>query len=494
MFEFFKEIQCVGLRYPKFFHFNGQNYLIGSKKYKQEHDITKYGIFLLELDVDLTLTTELGFIDFKNYPYLDDITQSGWVRDININKDKIYLNIEIKQNVNNQRFFHNNILISTNNLIHFDLIKIYNTHDFLYKELQFNNHNYTFTAKIEEDIEDIDFNWGKYLFVFLKDNEIIQPLFDNIVDYAQDKGHVIGNIFYNKNDEYNIYFSIRHKVDKSLDNSGFMYKIYTANTKDLIHYYDTREIKFVGENITSNWYSYPHYFTYKNEEYIVCNQDDYGKHLHPIIFKKQSKTLETIIAKLYNLQEQHNLQFTTKLNYIYYEELSNQSGKRFDHIKDSNLDINTYTNYAPSCKYLIDVMKELNINSNDKILDIGCGWGYALAIFNKFPFKTITGIEINKIDIEICKQNLNILKLKETNLINDNILNFKEWEKYNYFYFYNPFSEEIFKMVILNIPLGSIVIYKNIHDSEKIILLKNNFNFIFEHKGEERNYIIFRKN
>ena len=215
--------------------------------------------------------------------------------------------------------------------------------------------------------------------------------------------------------------------------------------------------------------------------------------MEPVIFKKY-ETLEEFVAKQYNLQEPHNLKFTTDLNYIYYNELANKSGIRYDSIEKNKLDITKFSNYAPSCKHLIQILRKLNISSDDSIMDIGSGWGYALSIFNIFPFKTITGIEICSQDVEICKNNIyNILHLQNINIINDSILNFKEYENYNYFYLYNPFSDDIFKIVTQHIPANSIVIYKNIHDNEKTILLENNFEFMFEHEGEERNYFIFRK-
>lgn len=494
MFEFYKNITCTGLRYPKIFHFKDVNYLIGSRKYQQEDDITKYGIYLLELDDDFNIVNEGRFIELEDYKYLHDLTKSAWIRDVNINDDKLFLNVEIKQNVNNNRFFHENFLVSTNDCIYFSLIKKYEVNDFLFKELYFKNDHYLFSSKIEEDLEDINFNWGKYLFVFFKNNEIIKPVFDKIVDYEKDKGHVMHNVVYNEANAYFIlYFSIRHKVEKDIHSSGFIYKIYTAKTKDLVNYYDTEEVKFINKELRSEWFSYPHYFTYKNEEYIICNQDDYGKNLEPVIFKKH-ETLEEFVANQYQLQEPHNLKFTTDLNYIYYNELVNKLGKRYEYIQNNHLDIQKYSNYAPSCRYLTDLLRKLNITSHDSILDIGSGWGYALSVFNLFPFKNITGIEIGSQDVEICKNNIyNVLHLQNINIINDSILNFKDYDLYNYFYLYNPFSEEIFKIVSQNIPANSIVIYKNIHDNEKNILLEHNFEFIFEHEGEERNYFIFRK-
>jgi hypothetical protein len=289
MFEYIKQIECPGLRYPKIFTFKDINYLIGSKKYDQKNDITKYGIFLSELDEELNIIKDIGFIELLDYKYLDDITLTAWTRDININDDILYLNIEIKQNVNNKTFYDNNTLFSTTNLIDFTLVKKYDVTDFLFKDLTYKNDHYLFSSKLGKDEDNPDFFWGIYLFNIIKNDIPIRPHFDAIVDYNKDKGHVIHNIVYNSLlDTHTMYFSIRHMVDKSIDTSGFIYKIYKADTTNLIDYYNTQEIEFISKELFSKWYSYPHYFKYKKEEYIICNQDDYGKYKLPVILKKNA--------------------------------------------------------------------------------------------------------------------------------------------------------------------------------------------------------------
>ena len=130
MFNYHKKVSCVGLRYPKTFCFKNTNYLIGSKKYQQKNDITKYGIYLLELDDEFNIVTTGRFIELENYKYLDDVAKSAWVRDINIVDNKLFLNIEIKINNDNKNFYHDNLLVSTSNLTHFNIIKKYNTNNY----------------------------------------------------------------------------------------------------------------------------------------------------------------------------------------------------------------------------------------------------------------------------------------------------------------------------------------------------------------------------
>ena len=58
---------------------------------------------------------------------------------------------------------------------------------------------------------------------------------------------------------------------------------------------------------------------------------------------------------------------------------------------------------------------------------------------------------------------------------------------------YNPFSADIFNVVVSNINVGSFIICKNIHEKEMDILKQHNYSLVFEHIGEERNYVIFKK-
>ncbi len=291
MFTYLKQIDIKGLRYPKIFQYNNKTYLSGSQKYDQKDNIVKYAACIMELDTSFNIINNFGFIEFKQDLYLNDITKTAWIRDITIKNDVLYFNVEIKKNVDNKTFYDKNMLMTTSNLHDFIIIKEYNVTDFLFKDICYKNDHYLFSSKIDKDLDNPDFFWGIYLFNIIKNDTHIQPQFDGIVDYTKDKGHVIHNIEYDElRDEHTMYFTIRHMVDKSVDNSGFIYKIYRAETKDLINYYNTREVELVtnmyGVPNKPNWHSYPHYFKKNNVEYIICNQDDYGKYTEPLIYKK----------------------------------------------------------------------------------------------------------------------------------------------------------------------------------------------------------------
>jgi precorrin-6B methylase 2 len=469
-YDFYKELNINGLRYPKIFNFN-------------------YAIYLLKLDKQLNIIEDLGFVNIEELDYLEDISSSGWIRNIKCFNNEIHFIIEIKKNINNEEFNNINFLIKTKDLIKFKIIKKFDINDFLFENLFINNNNYYLTSIIEKDLKDINYFWGKYLFSFVKNDIKYRPIFDKYINYENDKGHLLHNIVKIEN-EYKILFSIRHKK-----NNIFFYNIYESYSKDLLNFYNTMELKLNYNN--SEWYSYPHLFNHNNKEYIVCNQDDFGKNKNPLIFIKDKYKYEINFIKYNYKNIDYNsikLLFNENKNYIYFNELKNKKGKRYNEIIKMNKNLNEYSTHSPSCHMLYDVLKKLNINNNDKIIDIGSGKGFALLIMNLFPFKKIYGIEINENDNNICKNNLEQLKINRIELKNDSIENFNNYNEFNYFYFYNPFSDELFENTIKNIKLkDTIIIFKNIHSSKILILKKYNFNLIFENKGVERNYYIYKK-
>ena len=104
--------------------------------------------------------------------------------------------------------------------------------------------------------------------------------------------------------------------------------------------------------------------------------------------------------------------------------------------------------FAPELKKALDYC---SINQHDGILDYGCGKGAVLALFSHYPFGKIAGIELSAKLVEIARENLRKLKLKDILLINADATTFKDIDEFNYFYFFNPFQGHIFKCVIDNI-------------------------------------------
>jgi len=108
--------------------------------------------------------------------------------------------------------------------------------------------------------------------------------------------------------------------------------------------------------------------------------------------------------------------------------------------------------YAPSGdRYLSKVLRKIKINKNDSILDIGCGKGSAMRAMLGFPFSRVHGIEISDILGSVAVNNFNKLKAFRAKIFVSDAVEFREYQNYNFFYFYNPFPDEIMVKVIDNI-------------------------------------------
>ena len=117
-----------------------------------------------------------------------------------------------------------------------------------------------------------------------------------------------------------------------------------------------------------------------------------------------------------------------------------------------------YNRYEATSYFALETLfKEYPLSSNDCIVDFGCGKGRLSFYINYYYNCKITGIEMNNNYFDICINNKkNYLKNynKEKNKIE--FLNiFAEEYKIsstdNKFYFFNPFSVQIFIKVVTNI-------------------------------------------
>lgn len=481
-YNYFEKIKIKGLRFLKIQKYNNQFILIASKLYKNENNIKKYALYryLLNNNFELIDNSELllNFLDIED-DYLNNLYNSLWCRSIYQENNLYYLIIDFNKNINNEYFESNNYLLETSDFYNFKMVKKYETNNIIHTEYL----NNLFMSKIEKDPNN---NWGKYLFEFKIDNKLILPNFDKYIDYDNDKGHLIHNIYYNNIDEnYKIIFSILDKTNK--------YKIYESETVDFINFNNTKELIFNNFN-TSEWFCFPTLLIDKNKYYILINQDDFGKESEPLLFRKENELLKFIEDKYtINYSISNHLNYEDNKKYIFLNEILNMNGNKYNDIIKNNKDINNYSTHSPSCIDLYNVLLELNIN-NESILDIGSGKGLALTIFNLFSFKKIGGIELSEKDYNICIENLNNLKINNIELENTNALDYNKYNEFDYLYFYNPFNEIIFEGIIKKInKLNIKIIYNNIHEKETNILHKYNFILIDKIKGINRDYHIFQK-
>lgn len=280
---FAKKTIDIVLRCPRLFLFKGEIFLIGSEKINSSNNILQYWSCIYKLNRNFDILPDFKYkinIPFVN---IDDINNSFWTRDVNVKNDKVYFNVEIKKNIGDKLFKHDNYLFCTDNFIDYDIVRNYNGFEnyFLFKDAIINEKELLFLSSMSADEEFPHFSWGKYLFEFRINSEIIIPNFDNCVNFYLDKGHVLHNLIYLDNNEYLFFFTIRHLINNAPE---FIYKMYSAKTKDFMNFYETKEVSCINDLNDSQWYSYPSLFLQDNACYAVTNQDEFGKNKKVMLF------------------------------------------------------------------------------------------------------------------------------------------------------------------------------------------------------------------
>lgn len=150
-----------------------------------------------------------------------------------------------------------------------------------------------------------------------------------------------------------------------------------------------------------------------------------------------------------------------------------------------------YNRYEPTSYYVLDILfKEYKINKDDHIIDFGCGKGRLNFYVNYFYDIECTGIEMNNFFYEeaISNRKSYIKKHKKDknkiNLLNCFAEEYKIKPLDNKFYFFNPFSIQIFIKVLGNI-LDSVEKHERIIDiilyypsDDYIYYIENNTAFV----------------
>lgn len=172
----------------------------------------------------------------------------------------------------------------------------------------------------------------------------------------------------------------------------------------------------------------------------------------------------------------------------YYEKLLNIKTSGEQKIFNESMH---YNRYEPTAYSALEILsKKYAFTAEDNIVDFGCGKGRLNFYINYLFDSTITGIEMNTFFYEEAIDNKkDYLKKHKKKKNNINFLNCFA-EKYiinqldNKFYFFNPFSIQIFIKVIRNI-LISVEKYERIVDvilhypsDDYIYFLENNTTFI----------------
>lgn len=151
-----------------------------------------------------------------------------------------------------------------------------------------------------------------------------------------------------------------------------------------------------------------------------------------------------------------------------------------------------YNRYEPTSYSVLEILsKQYNFTAEDNIVDFGCGKGRLNFYINHFFDSTVTGIEMNTFFYKQAidnKRDYSKKHKKQSNKIK--FLNCFA-EEYNInpsdnkFYFFNPFSIQIFTKVIGNILISvegyertvDIILYYPTYDY--IYFIENNTPFMF---------------
>ncbi len=161
--------------------------------------------------------------------------------------------------------------------------------------------------------------------------------------------------------------------------------------------------------------------------------------------------------------------FRYKLKYLYWKKFRKIDIIEYASLDELGLDSEKSNYYSFSgFSSIRKAFRHFNITEDDSFIDVGCGKGGTLIALKKFPFKVMGGIEISERLCVCCKENLDKLKIKNFKLYNCGASDFKDFERYNYYYLYNPFPGNVLKDFILNMESSlrekyrkTYIIYKN---------------------------------
>lgn len=153
-------------------------------------------------------------------------------------------------------------------------------------------------------------------------------------------------------------------------------------------------------------------------------------------------------------------------------------------------------NYSKSPKKVLQRMfKDIDFSEKHSFIDMGCGKGYVMVCAAEYPFERVGGCEYSQKLCDICRKNLNILKLDRVKLFNYDAKKFEEFGDYDVFYFCNPFDETILSVVAEKISQAHEnskcwIYYLNPHQKERQkAIMDAGFNLIKTLSDESERYL-----
>jgi len=111
--------------------------------------------------------------------------------------------------------------------------------------------------------------------------------------------------------------------------------------------------------------------------------------------------------------------------------------------------------YTPSPDHIKAFCSRSDISSNDSIIDIGCGKGYAMYLMGKYPFRWVGGVEKNVELSALAKKNMDKVNPNRFKVFNADATDMSTdpeicalVDECKYFYMYNPFPANIVSRVL----------------------------------------------
>ena len=139
-----------------------------------------------------------------------------------------------------------------------------------------------------------------------------------------------------------------------------------------------------------------------------------------------------------------------KIN-VFYEGIKGVDFIRTD-VAYSTVTNKVYQQYGRSSMIITKMLlRYLSKEKDVSFIDIGCGKGYVLYKISKLNLIKIAGLELDMNLISIAHNNLQKMKINDVEIYHSDATAFDKYSEFNYFYFYYPFSIEIFDIVVKSI-------------------------------------------